>query len=69
MLFRPQNFVQISVACGTNIFKRNVWREFRFPMSALATVTRKSFNDKFTAKIDFSIGHLMLPFLMLILEV
>ena len=26
-------------------------------MSALAMVTRKSFNGKFTAKIDFPIGH------------
>ena len=31
-------------------------------MSAFATVARKSFNDKFTAKIDFPIGHFMLPF-------
>ena len=26
-------------------------------MSALATVTRKTFNSKFTAKIDFPIGY------------
>ena len=26
-------------------------------MSALATVAQKSFNGKFTAKIDFPIGH------------
>ena len=38
-------------------------------MSALATVARKSFNGKFTAKIDFPIGHIMLPLLMLTLEV
>ena len=31
------------------------------PMSALATVARKSFDSKFTAKIDFPIGHFMLP--------
>ena len=30
-------------------------------MSALATVAGKSFNDKFTAKIDFPIGYFMLP--------
>ena len=36
---------------------------------ALATVARKSFNGKLTAKIDFSIGHFMLPLLMLTLEV
>ena len=38
-------------------------------MSALATVVRKSFNGKFTAKIDFPIGHFMLTLLMLTLEV
>ena len=32
-------------------------------MSALATVARKSSNGKFTAKIDFPIGHFMLPLL------
>ena len=32
----------------------NVWRDFRLPMSALATVAGKNFNGKFTAKIDFS---------------
>ena len=29
-------------------------------MSALVTVARKSFNGKFTAKIDFPIGHFIL---------
>ena len=38
-------------------------------MSALPTVAGKSFNDKFTAKIDFSIGYFILPLLMLTLEV
>ena len=28
-------------------------------MSALATVTRKKFNGKFTEKFDFTIGHFM----------
>ena len=37
----------------------NVWRDFILPMSALATVGRKRFNGKFTAKIDFPIGHFM----------
>ena len=32
-------------------------------MSSFATVARKSLNDKFTAKIDFPIGHFMLPLL------
>ena len=41
----------------------------RLPMSALATVARKSFNGKFTTKIDFPIGHFMLPLLVLTLEV
>ena len=38
-------------------------------MSALAMVARKSCNGKFTAKIDFPIGHFMLILLMLTLEV
>ena len=70
--FGPYDFVQISLTCGTNIltsFVRNVWRDLRLPMSALATVARKSFNGKFTAKIDFQIGHFMLPSLMLTLKV
>ena len=50
-------------------FLRNVWRDFKLSMSALATVAGKSFNNKFTAKIDFPIGHFILPFLMLTLEV
>ena len=32
-------------------------------------VAGKSFNGKFTAKIDFPIGYFMLPLLMLTLEV
>ena len=43
-------------------FLRNVWRDFRLPVSALVTVARKSFKGKFTAKIDFPIEHFMLPF-------
>ena len=46
-------------------FQRNVWRDFRLSMSALATVASKSFNGKFTAKIYFSIRHFILPLLML----
>ena len=38
-------------------------------MSALATVARNNFNGKFTEKIDFPIGHFMLPLLMLTLKV
>ena len=35
-------------------FLRNVWRDFRLPMSELATVAAKSFQDKFTTKNWFS---------------
>ena len=37
-------------------------------MSALATAAPKSFNGKFTAKIDFPIGHFILPLLMLTMK-
>ena len=46
-----------------------VWRDFRLPVSVFASVARKSFNGKFTASIDFPIGHCMLPLLTLTLEV
>ena len=42
-----------------------VWRDFRLPVSAFAAVARTSFNGKFTAKINFPIGHFMLPLLTL----
>ena len=35
----------------------------------IATVAQKSFNGKFTIKIDFLIGHFTLPLLTLTLEV
>ena len=54
---------------GFKYLSNNVWRDFRLPMSALATGAQKSFDGKFTAKIDFPIGHFMLPLLMLTLEV
>ena len=50
-------------------FLRNVLRDFSLPIAILATVVRKNFDGKFTAKIDFMIGHFMLPLLMLTLEV
>ena len=50
-------------------FLRNVWRDFKLPLSALATVARKSFNGKFIAKNGFSVGRFMLSLLMLTLEV
>ena len=39
--------IQISPACGSN-----VWRYFRFQVSAFANAARKSFNGKYTANID-----------------
>ena len=58
------------MACGKNIIiLRDAWRDFRLPMLALATIARKSFNGKFTAKIDFPIGYCMLPLLMYTLKV
>ena len=38
----------------------NVWKDFRLPESAFATVARESFNGKFSAKIDLPNGHFML---------
>ena len=49
--FGPYNFVQI---IWYKHFSRNVWRDFRHPMSALATIARKKCNGEFTAKIRFS---------------
>ena len=47
----------------------NVWRDLRLSVIAFATVARKSFKGKFTAKIDFPIGYFRLPLLTLTLEV
>ena len=75
---KPQNFVYNSLD-HTIFFKfhqlmvqiliNNVWRDFRPPMTALATVGGKSLDGKFTAKIDFPIGCCILPLVMLTLEV
>ena len=44
---------KISLTCGTNICKEMYGETFkRLLMSALATVTRRSFNVTFTVKID-----------------
>ena len=43
------NFTSMWSKCLSN----NVWRDFRLPMSAIATAVGKSFNGKFTSKIDF----------------
>ena len=44
---------------------RNVWIDFRLPMSALA---KMSWNDKFTAEVEFLVRHFMLPLLILTLK-
>ena len=49
--------------------KLGMKRDFKLPVLAFATVARKRFNGKFTAKIDFPIGHFMLPLMKLTLEV
>ena len=59
----------MSPACGPNTYQINLWRDLRLPMSALATAAGKSFNGKFTAKVNFSIGYFLLPLLMLTSEV
>ena len=68
-IFRTIRFCSNFTSMWSKYVSNNVWRDFQLPMSALATVARKSFNVKFTAKIDFPIGHFMLPLLMLTLEV
>ena len=60
--FRPYELVQILPACGPNTHQ-NVWRDFRLPVSAFATVARKSFKGNFTAKIDFLIGYFLLLYI------
>ena len=51
--FGPCDLVQISPACGLSANQKNFWSDFRLPASTFATVARKSFNAKFTAKIAF----------------
>ena len=59
--FGSYNFAQISPGGGRNILYGSLWRDFRLPTSALATVAQKVSNGKFTAKIDFPIGYFILP--------
>ena len=47
----------------------NVRRDLRLEVLAFATVARKRFIGKFSAKIDFPIGYFRLPLLTLTLEV
>ena len=51
------------------LLSNNVWRDFRLSMTVLTPVVGKSFNSKFTAKIDFPIGYFMFPLLIPALEV
>ena len=53
MQFKPYDFVQILLPCGTNNFLKECKKEFRLPMSASASVARKSSYGKLTAKVDF----------------
>ena len=66
--FGPHDLVQISPACGTNTYQICMERLYRLAVSAFATVARNSFNGN-TAKIDFLIGHCILPLLTLTSEV
>ena len=60
--FRPQDLVQkISAAYGPRTYLIMIGRDFRLPVSAFARVARKCFNGKYTAKLDFPIGHFILP--------
>ena len=55
--FGPYDFVHILPACGAITYQIMYGENFRLPMSAFAIEARKNFNGKFTAKIDFPIGH------------
>ena len=50
------NFASILFTYVSN----DVWRDFRLPVSEFATIAWKSFDGKFTTKIDFPIEHFML---------
>ena len=63
------HLVQISPACGPNMYQIMSGESSDFQVSVFVTVAQKSFNDKFTPKIDFPIRYFMLPLLTLILEV
>ena len=63
--FGPYDSVHISLSMWSKYVSNNVWRDYRLPVSTFVTVARKIFIGKFTSKIDFPIGHYMLPFLTL----
>ena len=73
-LQKAQNFVQFRPLFKfrqqvvQKLVKVCIWRDFRLPMSALATVAGKNFNGKCTVQIDFSDRILYTPSLMLTLE-
>ena len=50
-------------------FFKECMKRFKTFNVSIATVAGRSFNGRFTAKIDDPIGHFMLPLLMLTLEV
>ena len=50
---------------GSKHVSNNVGRDFRRLLSAFTTVAWESFHSIFIAKINYPIGHFMLPLLML----
>ena len=77
---KAQNFVYIvwtllvcsnftSMRYKHQTYLNKCMERLKLPMSALTPGARKSFNGKFTVKIDFPIGNFMLPLLMLTLKV
>ena len=51
-------FCSNSTSMWSKYLSNNVWRDFRLPMPALATVAGKNFNGKFTTKLIFRSGIL-----------
>ena len=66
--FQTIQFVSNFASMSFKYISSKVWTN-RLLVSAFATVARKSFNGRFTAKLDFPSRHFMLPLLILILEV
>ena len=67
-ILRTIRFCSNFTSMWSKYLSNNVWRDFRLPMSPLATVAGKSFNSKLTAKIDFLLGYFIVQLLMLTLE-
>ena len=64
--FRTIQFGSNFTSMWSKYVSNNLWRDFGLPVSEFATVARKSFDVKFTAKNDFPIAHFMSPLLILI---